>query len=167
MVPAFCLGSDTSGEDGLVDSRLLRTSLIAGTSVLDSFWGGWMEDVDFAGGSFEDCGLGLSAPFSAGGTGLVPFTFARDSSGETLPFLFAIALSSFNILSSHSPLSISSTSCCRIAYLLSSSLIASIIELLYLAYNLSTRIGSLSLCSSASLIVGKAGLGTFRFLDPG
>ena len=160
---AFCLGSDTCVEDGVVDSRLLRTSWLAGTSVLASFCGDWMEDVDFVGGSFEGCGLGLSAPFSVGGTGLVPFIFARDSFGETLPFLFAMALSSFNILSSHSPLSISSTSCCRIVYRLSSSLIASIIELLYLAYNLSTRVGSLSLCSSASLIVGKAGLGTFRF----
>ena len=104
--------------------------------------------------------------FSCGGAGLVPLIFARDSFGETLPFLFAIALSSFNILPSHSPLSISSTSCCRVAYLLSSSLIASTMEFLYRAYSLSTKSGSLSLCSSASLIVGKVGLGTFRFLDP-
>ena len=97
----------------------------------------------------------------------MPLTFARDSFGETLPFLLAMVLSSFNILSSHSPLSISATSCCRMAYLLSSSLMASTIEFLYRAYSLSTKIGSLSLCSSASLIVGKTGFGTFRFLDPG
>ena len=108
-----------------------------------------------------------TSTLSVGDAGLVPLIFARDSFEETLPFLFAIALSSFSILSSHSPLSISSTSCCRIAYRLSSSLIASTIEYLYRAYNLSAKTGNLSLCSMASIVVGEIGLGTFLFLDPG
>jgi len=76
------------------------------------------------------------------------------------------ASSSFNILSSHSPFSISSISRRISLYRLSSSTIADIIRSLYREYNIFTSPGSLSTWSCASRKVGRAGVGSFLFFEP-
>lgn len=70
------------------------------------------------------CGASTAAVSCGRGSGGAPFVFGRVSSAAATPFLFAKALSSFKICSSHSPLSISPISSCTDAYLLSSSWMA-------------------------------------------
>jgi hypothetical protein len=77
--------------------------------------------VSSGGGSLTVAVAGVSCGRGSGGA---PFVFGRESSAGTALFLFAKAWSSFNIRSSHSPLSISPISSCTSAYLLSSSWIA-------------------------------------------
>jgi len=76
--------------------------------------------------SFATSGCGAStAAVSCGRDSRgAPFAFGRVSSVAVIPFLFAKALSSFKIRSSHSPLSISPISSFTEAYLLSSSWMA-------------------------------------------
>jgi hypothetical protein len=111
------------GEDGGGVSWLFKTSLIVKPSGRTSVGGDRTGDGAF-GCSFETSVVG-SVAFSCGrGSVGMPFVFGWESSAETVPLPFVMVFSSIRILSSHSPLSISSISFRIATYLLSSSSIA-------------------------------------------
>lgn len=116
-------------------------------------------------GAGGGCVLGTTAGISGalGGARRGPAPFVVGLSSTRV--LFATS-SSFVILSSHSPLSISSISRCISLYFLSSSAIANIIRSLYREYSLSTSLGILSAWFCASFKVGRAGVGSFLFFEP-